>query len=113
MWRRQTLTIANGTARSQVLNLSENGAHRRVNLSFWVPAAVAETITVYLGPDYIADAANASYLPFQSGGSNFTLPSGKVTRLYDIDADALVLVAGVNVAAQRVITIRGNTWPSR
>ncbi len=100
-WRKTTLTILNGATESDVLDLTERSARPKADIFFFAPATLPETVTVQVAPD-----PGGTFIPLQSGGSNYTLPAAKATYITFV-CGAVKLVAGGPVGGDRVFTIRG------
>lgn len=100
IWHLNTLTITSGTTTSNVLTMADSGyARSSYKLLFYVPATVAEALTVQVSHD------NVTYVTLQSTAVDVALPAGKGTQLCGVAAPFIRVVAGANVAATRTIPV--------
>lgn len=102
-WRNTTLTIASGGTLSQELDLTEKGARRIKNITFFVPAVLTGIIKVQTAP-----APGGTFSTLNDGfGNDYTLVPGKSQILAGITAGALRLISDTNEGADRVFTLVG------
>ena len=99
MWLKSTITIASGQTLSPEFDLQSVFPSAKLMLTFFPPGTLPEAITVHVSP-----ALGGTYVPLQSGGSNYTVPAGKATQV-PVVAGGLKLSAGSAVGADRVFTV--------
>lgn len=99
MWLKSTITIANGQTDSPEFDLQSVFPCSKLTLTFFPPGTLPESVTVKVAP-----VLGGTYVPLQSGGSNYTVPAAKASMV-PVVAAGLKLSAGSAVGADRVFTV--------
>lgn len=104
------LTILNGQTTGTVVGGFEDAEA----LCIWAPAALTGTITIQVAADREASeggSTSQTWGTMQSGGSDITLPAGKVLTLTDIAFRQMRLISGSAEGSDRTFKVAKQVYP--